>query len=207
MKQELYCPPGQQPTKQADGTFGCQLCDVDFYNLFKSMDECIQCPRGSVCDREGTVVPYAQPGYWRKNPWSVQELFYEPYHRKYEFDFYYYRFHKCKNDRICLGGVNSTCADGHWAGTPICGVCEANHYEMMGGCIECGPSENVESLLLMVMFMAFIGMTIFTAWFLAVDLRSDISEEKEESKDESASASRATKLKMLLSYTQAKREP
>merc|ERR1719482_1508950 len=59
MKQERYCPPGQQPTKQADGTFGCQLCDVDYYNLFKSMDECIQCPRGSVCDREGTVVPYA----------------------------------------------------------------------------------------------------------------------------------------------------
>ena len=214
MRGELYCPPGQQPTKQADGTYGCQLCDVDFYSIYKSLDECIACPAGSVCDREGTVIPFSQPGYWRKNPWSIQPLFYEPYQRKYEFSFKsagpgtpkassgYYTFHKCKNDEVCRGGKNSTCGDGHWAGTPICGVCMLNHYEMMGGCIECGPSENVEMMLMVIMVMAMIAMTIFTAWFLAVDLRSDISEEKEESKDESASASRATKLKMLLSYTQ-----
>jgi hypothetical protein len=202
MRGELYCPPGQEPTKQADGTYGCGLCPQQKYSLDKSLDTCNFCPQGSVCDREGTVVPYAEPGYWRKNPWSVQEFFYEPYDRQYEFDFDTYFFHKCKNAFICKGGKNSTCEYGHWSGAPMCAVCMPKWYTTMGRCIECGEQKAVAQLLVLTGVMVGLAATIFTAWFLAVDLRSDISDEKEESKDESASASRATKLKMLLSYTQ-----
>jgi hypothetical protein len=70
-----------------------------------------------------------------------------------------------------------------------------------GACVRCiQTGKIVFDFLLIAMSGAVIAIVIFTMWFMKIDVTSDLSDETGASKDDLRAASRATKIKMLMSY-------
>jgi hypothetical protein len=142
-----------------------------------------------------------------------------------------YSFHGCPNEYACRGGENSTCLTGHLQGSPVCGVCcsediwpglcndynlygqaslgkgmegsGGSWYMVVGYCLRCQQTGyGVFVMMVSAMCAAFVCLLVFTIWFMKVDLTSDISDDGNTNKDEQKAASRATKMKMLMSYMQ-----
>lgn len=55
---------------------------------------------------------------------------------------------KCPREKSCLGGVNSSCADGYEG--PLCARCISNYVSTFGTCQECPPTAANVVLLLIV---------------------------------------------------------
>jgi len=143
-----------------------------------------------------------------------------------------YAFHGCPAELACLGGENSTCLTGHLQGSPVCAVCcsEALWPEIcnddvlynqperekgmegsggswyivtQGYCLRCEQTGyGVFVMMVSAIAAGVLCLFIFTIWYMKVDLTSDISDDGNTNKDEQRSASRATKMKMLMSYMQ-----
>jgi hypothetical protein len=143
-----------------------------------------------------------------------------------------YAFHSCPAEEACLGGENSTCLTGHLQGSHVCGICcnemhfpdqcsDTEFYGQMQGpkgmegsggswylvtggfCLRCSETgQGVFIMLVLAGFGAGMALLLFTIWFMKIDLTADISDDGNTNADEQKAASRATKMKMLMSYMQ-----
>ena len=53
----ILCPAGEESMVTASGTYQCFECVAGFYNLYKSLEPCLECPEGTVCDVKGMIEP------------------------------------------------------------------------------------------------------------------------------------------------------
>ena len=83
----------------------CYVCPKGYYSLNPLDTTCSQCPLHGKCDKGGDSL-IIEPGYWRSNENSSQ-------------------IYKCNSlSSPCLGGYNSTCAEGYTG--IICNTCVFN---------------------------------------------------------------------------------
>ncbi|KAJ9438469.1 Cell death abnormality protein 1, partial [Diplonema papillatum] len=99
----------------------------------ETFDTCYTCPTGAACF--GNVSVYAQQGFWRR-----------------DVEGYRYLFHSCPQEEACLGGQNSTCAEGY-KGT-VCGLCKSGFGRSRKTCLAC--DEWVKSFLLFCLYLVVV---------------------------------------------------
>ena len=97
--------------------------------------------------------PVLEPGFWRKNPFSS--------------DVCKYPVEQCPYNG-CLGGSNSSCAQGYVAGSPVCAICSPEFALQATKCVAC-PGYNASNngtnmplvIIITVAFLIFIAGAIF----------------------------------------------
>ena len=154
----IYCPAGEERVG-AEGTYVCQECAQQYAQPYPSVhgEPCVQCDdfqlnsAGLSCTG-GTTLPVPYPGYWRniraatdvaRNPHSVS-------------DFAKFAVHRCSwtSHPVCVGGINSSCVEGHDPAQPLCAICEDGWHMYGGRCEQCNTNEAFVKAGVMVCFIA-----------------------------------------------------
>jgi hypothetical protein len=138
----VYCPPGTERVGTA-GNFVCEKCARDFSQPYPSIDgeECSPCDHagGQDCQLTGTELPVPRVGYWRNiNAATAAHL---------RWDFENYKVHRClwTSHRVCEGGYNSGCIEGHDPLSPLCAICLPGWHMYGGVCGKCKSREFVKN--------------------------------------------------------------
>jgi hypothetical protein len=138
----IYCPPGTERVGTA-GNFVCEKCARDFSQPYPSVDgeECSPCDHegGQDCQSTGTELPVPRTGYWRDITTATTA------HLRWNFD--EFKVHRClwTPHRVCEGGYNSECVEGHDPYSPLCAICLPGWHMYGGRCGRCKSREIVKT--------------------------------------------------------------
>ena len=155
---------------------------LDGFHRYHLFEKCIQCPKdGLECKNDYATL---KEGYWwnwpeespthkelYKNFTRILEnaSFSPKLHMNYSSPDYvpiYYRhklplLYKCPRHESCLGGLDSTCADGYEG--PLCEVCSVRHYKWLKRCEEC-PTKTWTAVQLSLVTVVILIVVLVVVW-------------------------------------------
>ena len=138
----ICCPPGAERVGTA-GNFVCEKCARDFSQPYPSVEgeECSPCDHegGQDCHLQGTELPVPRTGYWRDITTATAA------HLRWNFG--EFKVHRClwTSHRVCEGGYNSLCVEGHDPYSPLCAICLPGWHMFGGRCGKCKSREFVKN--------------------------------------------------------------
>ncbi|KAL9978289.1 hypothetical protein ACROYT_G015788 [Oculina patagonica] len=167
----VACPQGTD-TDSFAGFRACK-CLIGFYrtHLFESCQPCQQ--NGLQCVNDYATL---KPGFWWK--WyneTVKNLYHNFTQnlrssnpsfdsQVVEFSFNIPKPYECPRNESCLGGLDSSCADGYEG--PLCEVCSEEYYKRFQTCKEC-PSRSwmvgqltITTVLLVILVVVIVWTSI-----------------------------------------------
>ena len=159
----VYCPPGNERVG-TDGNFVCEKCARDFSQPYPSVggEECLPCDHegGQDCKFTGTELPVPKTGYWRDiNAATAAHL---------RWDFGKFKVHQClwTPHRVCEGGYNSACIEGHDPYSPLCAICLPGWHMYGGRCGPCRSREFVRNGFISCGTLAVLVLIAGSTWFV-----------------------------------------
>ena len=160
----IYCGPGTERVGEV-GNYVCEQCAGDFSQPYPTVDgeDCERCEHiGQSCPL-GTTLPVPRAGYWRDIKAAT-----ESYKR---YDFHQFHIHKCgwTSHRVCLGGYESSCVEGHDPSSPLCAICLPDWHLYGGRCEPCRGRRLVKVGLVVCGVASIFVFIAASIWFVLRD--------------------------------------